>query len=1036
VTHDRAARLPSLIYSPPSVGGDSALEAEPGSMTPLVAHQPVLGIIPTATAAASLLAELIYVPPCVAATRVQSCTPPAAGEPALGVLPASIEAPSYTKGLIYVSPPVARTQAQSCASTSVFSQVQGLVPALSKASCQAKEQNCSPSPAAVVLPRKGASLSASPHLRNLVAVEISTPTPQPAASTRPVALRRADPVAQPLALDLQEGPVELDSASPSSPSGDGPAPGAPCSSGEPAADVAAVRQPLGVALPRWELPAAHRRGTLCSSILSQLDGMLWAWGRIRPEADVCAFSRDESCCARGRPKAWESLAAQCCLFFHDPRLMPQVVAAAASHKAMGLFIVPEHTSVATELVYTKGARRGWHEVLLSHALVTFGFAPSAIQGIHGYGTRVLAVLAQFGLNNKPKRRRPAVECHYNLAALPGAAPPRLLPVIPVLLHRKSPSVDDRQPVLADDNSPAAALFVVPPDLVLPVPPAPAWAVAKVRALTTDFPFPEVRRIALEAMDGSYNPFVGDLDKAVTWPERSLSEEDSIMVYDICMKYVEKGFTWGPSKACPFKAARPYPPGLARKHKYVQGCTEMRLTSDVSAGRFEGAASVNALTLRADWLTVHFSVRFFGDMAAFMGAGTSLSTGDVRDAFKLNPNNPALLPLFTLFVESRKYGPAYFTDLVHCFGWVGAELSYQAQTALLAWIGSKSGLGDVKWYVDNYFFFHGPSDDGVARTRKLNVLLGSLGLPIHKCTAGFKGPVLGFEADLAYSGPEGPQVLILPLDKFECYRRDFAVWGAMSSISLEDIERALGVAGSLSQVIPASRAFSECMYTLKCQALLKQKRMSKQLGGRGVPSNAVPMRMQPPAVEFFLFWNTVMASWNRVAPIVQGFGPRGGPQCRIWVDSSPGTSSAPPGVGGIFWQPGAKELLGFYHAFSPAEVALFNRGQAPSAPVCEAMGLSLCLAFFAARCARLRLLVETDSESSMLAHHKAFSSVVELRIPLREARLTCAKFFICLRVRSMLRRFPPICICDLLGRGQVREAKSLAWTTFGLGLRVC
>jgi hypothetical protein len=394
-----------------------------------------------------------------------------------------------------------------------------------------------------------------------------------------------------------------------------------------------------------------------------------------------------------------------------------------------------------------------------------------------------------------------------------------------------------------------------------------------------------------------------------------------------------------------------------------------------------------------------------------------------------------MPLFVLFVKSEKYGPAWFADLVNCFGWTGAELGYSSETALLYWIGWRAGFLQVKWYVDNYFMPHGPGEDGPAAAQAFNTLLRRLGLPIHKCTSGFQAPVLGFEADLAYPGPEGPQVLVLPLDKFTCYQRDFGVWGAMSSLSLEDIGKATGIAQFLSQVVPAGAAYCESMIAMRAQAVAKQKRLSGPKGGSFVAPGTVMIFVQPPAKEFFRFWVAFLSSWNRVAPIVQGFGPRGGAQRRLWVDSSPGTSGAPAGVGGLFWHPGAKELLGCVHVFTAAEKALFSTGQAPSAPVCEAMGLSIVLSVFAGRCARFRVLCETDSETTMKAHRRAFSAVSELRAPLRAARLTCARLFIILRVRSMLRSFAPIRICDMLCRGQVREAKALALRSFGIPLRL-
>jgi hypothetical protein len=281
-------------------------------------------------------------------------------------------------------------------------------------------------------------------------------------------------------------------------------------------------------------------------------------------------------------------------------------------------------------------------------------------------------------------------------------------------------------------------------------------------------------------------------------------------------------------------------------------------------------------------------------------------------------------------------------------------------------------------------------------------------------------------------------LILPLEKYTFYCNRFTLWASMDSLSLEDVESALGISMYLSEVVQCGSAYCAVLVALKARGRAKWARVSKEKGS--IPADKITMHIQPQVKEFFLFWVPFLNSWNRIAPMMQRFGPRGDAQIRVWVDSSPGTTSNPPGVGGVLFDPCLKRLLGYHWLFPEDQKDLFIKVlssglKEKNAPVCEALGLAQVMLVFATYCYRKRLLVETDSETVMLAYRKAFSVCSGLRTPLRQTRLLCARSCICLRVRSMLRTFPPIRICDLLSRGQIADAKSLALQTFGVALHM-
>jgi hypothetical protein len=432
------------------------------------------------------------------------------------------------------------------------------------------------------------------------------------------------------------------------------------------------------------------------------------------------------------------------------------------------------------------------------------------------------------------------------------------------------------------------------------------------------------------------------------------------------------------------------------------------------------------------MSVHFSVRFFCDEASKLGPGTTVTTGDIPDAFKKNPVNPVLLPLFVTSVPTPS-GRRYFCDLANCFGWLASEFGFQAQVALLNWIIACAGLLLVFWFVDNYFQLHPPGSAAAAHRARLLVVLRELGVDIHKHTEGTRCPVLGWIADLAYVGPEGPLVLILPDDKQKAYSALFNQWASQSEISVADVLTAKGIGQFLSSAVKAGAAYVAPVIALLSRALLKQQRL--RAAGQAASSEGVLVFINPPVAEFFRFWDTVLRRGTKVFPMVQSFGPRASASFRIWVDSSPQDGG---GVGCLLYDPRARSLEGFRHVFTKAQRAACVSSGSPvvrNAPVAEAMGIHVAVSAWGRRCCRSRVLLGTDSETSMLAHRKAFSTSEGMRAPLRATRLLASRHHICLRVRSMCRRTPAIVITDLLGRGQFADAKLLALRVFGCHLHI-
>jgi hypothetical protein len=96
------------------------------------------------------------------------------------------------------------------------------------------------------------------------------------------------------------------------------------------------------ALPVWCLPPKMGTATTLSfSLVQQIDGLLHRCQGVRLERDVCASSQATAVCEIVGMEAFESAGAFCG-FYHsdDITLMAPLVAMVASHRGLGVFVVP------------------------------------------------------------------------------------------------------------------------------------------------------------------------------------------------------------------------------------------------------------------------------------------------------------------------------------------------------------------------------------------------------------------------------------------------------------------------------------------------------------------------------------------------------------------------------------------------------------------------------------------------------------------------------------------------------------------------
>jgi hypothetical protein len=94
-----------------------------------------------------------------------------------------------------------------------------------------------------------------------------------------------------------------------------------------------------IILPQLQLRLARRLMDIDPSIVQQLDGALFTLFGTRIECDFLANDATDTFCAYFGRQQNTSMASAVGLYLHDQTFMPQVVAAALTHQACGVFIV-------------------------------------------------------------------------------------------------------------------------------------------------------------------------------------------------------------------------------------------------------------------------------------------------------------------------------------------------------------------------------------------------------------------------------------------------------------------------------------------------------------------------------------------------------------------------------------------------------------------------------------------------------------------------------------------------------------------------
>jgi hypothetical protein len=162
---------------------------------------------------------------------------------------------------------------------------------------------------------------------------------------------------------------------------------------EPAQFDSAIPCPGDVRMPHPFLPDTTRSFSVDFSIISQIDGLsakcLGSLARI--ERDALAPSLDMSVAHVHSCPKWLSSSSFCGLFMCDFIAIPSVIATVASHRGMGIFVVPVTPMTAPAFLINRKNPDGtgnirrfpWYDYLMSFSLITFDLPSTVFAGLDG-----------------------------------------------------------------------------------------------------------------------------------------------------------------------------------------------------------------------------------------------------------------------------------------------------------------------------------------------------------------------------------------------------------------------------------------------------------------------------------------------------------------------------------------------------------------------------------------------------------------------------------------------------------------------------
>jgi hypothetical protein len=743
--------------------------------------------------------------------------------------------------------------------------------------------------------------------------------------------------------------------------------------------------------------------TLPSSLLLQIDGLLFATFRERLERDVCATSASDSVCPFWGPSL-SPASTYCGLYFPTPALLADVIAACRSERGLGVFIgridsVSIITLLADNLV-----------------LLRFDFPHTAFSEWCG-------VFCSFTFAGRVKRRKDHIA--FDIPILLDGCVPKKIGLLPFCPARMSPT--PFLPQLVDDICNASPSFAPYHDIPLPEQVA-SWDSATIAQCATTYPFKDIAELCIAAAspEGSDSCFAGDRQKCVLAKNSPLSPLQWENIREKFLDDISLKRMLGPFPRCPFPndwcnaQARQISLSTRPKDKWDPLSERFRVISSLSVHK---PSSVNDLVFSPKLVSFHLQGTNLRDSLASFGPRAAFNTIDHVEAFRSNRVNLRDTHLYVYCVPHGTENE-WFVDLTACFGGVVSEWSYAVEVAIIKWhlqndcliTGPSFDSASMQGYVDNWFLI-GNRDDASfpSRWERVKSFFAKLGICMHEEQLSSAGVVnaVGWDWDTANHS------FACPSDKLGAARALITEWSSRASsggiFSFSEIEKLVGLYRWIS---------TACPIVLPAVAHLQAFGYSISKSNRAVPLDA----RTAAAVHFLSAYFT---SWDGRCPIFAGFSPAYSFEYLIRSDAS--TSD---GCGGFClpFTSGDCGFLACYHAWDSDERSdALGHSETPvreSTMFFELLGLLHLLEHFVVHLRGRRVQFECDSEPAIRALSKGYSKMPLCMRIISRFWLICATNLIIPRFEHILAQYNTI--ADALSHFRVSQAEEAALSEFGVG----
>jgi hypothetical protein len=251
-------------------------------------------------------------------------------------------------------------------------------------------------------------------------------------------------------------------------------------------------------------------------------------------------------------------------------------------------------------------------------------------------------------------------------------------------------------------------------------------------------------------------------------------------------------------------------------------------------------------------------------------------------------------------------------------------------------------------VDNIFFIAGRAEADAAADAFVR-MCAELGLPLHEPQQGKTFTAVGWEWDA--SGKE--QLMICPVKKHTLYTELTHRWAASPLLSIETLERLLGLVVFLSAGFRVARPDVTHLF-----GFLADKK--REAAGNHTP-RTVDWIPKPRRVQAILvFWKTQLKVWNRKCVVVASFSPVAQHGCLEFVDAA---TKEGHGYGAVFLDVLGTDFLAARGVWTAVEGESAQRAERKSTGELEVLGIVHWLRIFGPRCRNKRVLLLCDNMSA-------------------------------------------------------------------------